>query len=154
MEDVSYPALREREVELPMVVKPARFPMIEKDQESRDLLVVVENGRGVVSRNTTSISFLKSFKPKTTPAALVKGRLRVNLKDANKGKITISVEGPDLDKREGAMPTEVFSLKPGRYKVTALIVHASTGVRQRGEAMIDVISDEQATVDITMSVPN
>lgn len=155
IEDINYPALRERDVEIPMVIKPARLPIIEKDQESKNLLVVVENGRGVVSKNTTSISFLKSFKPKvTTTAPLVKGRLRVNLKDANKGKITISVEGTELDKREDAKPTEVFSLKPGRYKVSALIVHSSTGVRQRGEAMIDVVSDEQATVDITMSVPN
>ncbi|WP_010585394.1 carboxypeptidase-like regulatory domain-containing protein [Schlesneria paludicola] len=131
----------------------SKLPSFAKDkqEETKYLMVRVQNGLGGVKSWAEPIPFQRPKKP-SVPVKEPTGNLVVRLKINRGAESTIQIKGPDTKTEKTKNNSVTFSnLKPGRYEIKVNVNYAVVGVKESGSETIDVKVDETVSADVTLS---
>ena len=134
----------------PVIVGKAKLPKLEKDEETRHLIVQARNGFGTVATRVVPITFRKPVV--VLPKKSTTGTLVVNLKVSRGAKSTIQISGPAARLEETKEDTVTFTdLPAGQYQINVKVNYAVIGRKEAGEAKFDVKVGETTTANVPLS---
>ncbi|WP_231754096.1 hypothetical protein [Caulifigura coniformis] len=134
----------------PVVVPKSRLPKLEKDEETRRLLVQATNSAGIVTARDFNVTFKKPVV--VVPVKATKGKLVVNLQISRGGKATVQITGPDARLEQVSGESITFSdLSPGQYQISVNVNYAVIGRKEKGEAKVDVKAGQTTTAAVPLS---
>ncbi|WLD12916.1 hypothetical protein [Planctellipticum variicoloris] len=132
-----------------VVIPKARLGKLQKDEETRRLIVVAENGLGTRAIKSIPVTFRKPM----PPPGQTHGKLTVALKISRGGRSTIQLTGPEARLQEITGDSFTFTnLPPGQYQISVKVNYAVIGRKEAGEAKVDVKAGETTTASIPLSV--
>ena len=133
----------------PVVVPKSKLPKLEKDEETKQLLVQSANSNGISASRAIPVTLKK---PVVVPSKAAKGKLVVTF-DVSKGaKASVQITGPDarIEQVDGGSFT--FSdLNPGQYTIAVSVNYAVIGRKEKGEAKVDVKAGQTTTAAVPLS---
>lgn len=135
-------------VDWPVVIDKSDLPTIEKDEESRRLLVKAWNNLGPPATESYPVNLRKPAK--AAPSKAKKGQLVVTFAVSRGANATIQYDGPESDTKKTTEGTTTLSLDPGKYKITVNVNYPVIGVMQAGEATAEVKAGESKTVEVNL----
>ena len=148
IEERSLIGLDNPKVGWPVIVGRLKLPKLEKDEETRHLIVQARNGLGAVATRVVSITFKKAALPKK----LTTGTLVVNLKVSRGAKSTIQLSGPEARLEETKAESVTFTdLPAGQYQINVKVNYAVIGRKEAGEAKVEVKVGETMTTNVPLS---
>jgi len=134
----------------PVVIPKSRLPKLEKDEETRRLLVQSTNSAGIATGRDFPVTFKKPVV--VVPVKATKGKLVVNLQISRGGKATIQITGPDARLEQASGESITFSdLTPGQYQIAVSVNYAVIGRKEKGEAKVDVKAGQTTTAAVPLS---
>jgi len=134
----------------PVVIPKSKLPKLEKDEETRQLLVQATNSGGIVANRAIPVTLKKPVV--VLPTKATKGKLVVNMTVNKGGKASVQIAGPDARLEQVTGESITFSdLSPGQYQVTANVNYVVIGRKDKGEAKVDVKAGETTTVNVPLT---
>lgn len=131
-----------------VVIPKAQLGKLQKDEETRRLIVVAHNGLGTPASKSIPVTFRKPM----PPPGQTHGKLTVALKISRGGRSTIQLTGPEARLQEIAGDSFTFTnLTPGQYQISVKVNYAVIGRKEAGEAKVDVKAGETTTASIPLS---
>lgn len=150
LEEQSFVGLENPRVAWPVIVGKAKLPTMEKDEEIRHLIVQARNGLGAVATKVVPITLQKPVV--VVPKKSTTGTLVVNLKLSRGAEASIQLNGPKVDAKKTKSDTITFEELPaGQYQISVKVNYAVTGLKETGDARIDVKVGETATANVPLS---
>ena len=150
LEERSSIGLDNPKVGWPIIISKAKMPKLEKDEETRHLIVQARNGLGAVATRVVPVTLRKPVV--VLPKKLTTGALTVNLKVSRGAKCNIQLSGPAARLEETSEDSVTFSdLPAGQYQINVKVNYAVLGRKESGEAKIDVKLGETVTANVPLS---
>jgi hypothetical protein len=148
IEERSFIGLDNPKVGWPVIVSRTRLPKLEKDEETRHLIVQARNGLGAIATRVVPITFRKP----AVPLKLTTGTLVVNLKLSRGAKASIQLSGPEAHLEETKADSTTFTNLPaGQYQINVKVNYAVIGRKEAGEAKVEVKVGRTTTSDVPLS---
>ncbi len=148
IEQQSFVGLDNPRVTWPVVLARSKLPKIEKDEETRQLIVQARNGLGTVATRVYPVTFRKPM----LPSKLTTGTLVVKLTVSRGAQSTVQISGPASRVEETKADSLTFTELPaGQYQITVKVNYAVIGRKDNGEAKVDIKVGETTTVKVPLA---
>lgn len=148
IEERSMLGLDNPKVNWPVIVPKQKLMPLEKEEETRNLIVQARNGVGVVATRVIPVTFRKPVLPKK----MTTGTLVVEMKISRGAASSIQITGPESRLKETKADNFTFTdLPPGEYQITVKVNYAVIGRKESGEAKVNVKVGETTTAKVPLA---
>jgi hypothetical protein len=148
IEERSMSGLDNPKVVWPVIVPKQKLVPLEKEEETRNLIVQARNGVGVIATRVIPVTFRKPVLPKK----MTTGTLVVEMKISRGATSSIQITGPESRLQETKADNFTFTnLPPGQYQISVKVNYAVIGRKESGEAKVDVKVGETTNAKVPLA---